>query len=349
MLVALQNVGVAAVPLKVTVLVSCVAPKFTPAIVTGVPMGPETGFRLVMLGAVDVTVNARPLLATPLTVTTTLPVVAPFGTGAVMLVAAQLVGVAAIPLNVTVLVPWLVPKFVPAIVMGVVIGPDVGFRVESVGVGSTVKAIPLLATALTVTTTLPVVAAPGTGTTMLDAVQLVGDAKVPLNVTVLLPWLEPKFVPVIVTLAFTGPEVGFRLVMLGVGMTVNVTPLLAMPDTVTTTGPVVAPTGTGTTMLLAVQLVGVAVVPLNLTVLEPWEPPKLEPVMVTEVVTAPLVGFKLAIFGTVPPPLTAARNAAICMIQSCTLSRTAVALWLPAVETTWSSRMSPSAVIPRLV
>lgn len=105
MLVALQDVGVAAVPLNVTVLVSCVAPKFTPVIVTGVAIGPETGFRLVMLGAVEVTVKARPLLATPLTVTTTFPVVAPFGTGAVILVAAQLVGVAAIPLNVTVLVP----------------------------------------------------------------------------------------------------------------------------------------------------------------------------------------------------------------------------------------------------
>jgi hypothetical protein len=73
--------------------------------VTGVPTGPETGFRLVMLGVVDVTVKATPLLATPLTVTITLPVVAPFGTGAVMLVALQLVGVAPIPLNVTVLVP----------------------------------------------------------------------------------------------------------------------------------------------------------------------------------------------------------------------------------------------------
>lgn len=220
----------------------------------------------------------------------------------------------------------MVPKFVPAIVTGVVIGPEVGLRLESVGVGRTVKLMPLLATPLTVTTTFPVVAPLGTGTTMLVAVQLVGDAKVPLNVMVLLPWLGPKFVPVIVTLAFTGPEVGFRLVMLGVGMTVNVTPLLATPDTVTTSGPVVAPAGTGTTMLEAVQLVGVAVVPLNLTVLEPWELPKLEPVMVTEVVTTPLVGFKLAIFGTVPPPPTAARNAAICMIQSCTLSRAAVAL-----------------------
>jgi hypothetical protein len=51
------------------------------------------------------TVKFIPLLATPPTVTTTLPDVAPVGTGATMLVALQLVGVAAVPLNVTVLVP----------------------------------------------------------------------------------------------------------------------------------------------------------------------------------------------------------------------------------------------------
>jgi hypothetical protein len=51
MLVALQLVGVAAVPLKVTVLVDCVAPKFEPVIVTGVPTGPEVGLKLVMIGA----------------------------------------------------------------------------------------------------------------------------------------------------------------------------------------------------------------------------------------------------------------------------------------------------------
>jgi hypothetical protein len=45
------------------------------------------------------------LLAAPLTVTTTLPVVAPLGTGAAMLVALQPVGVVAMPLNETVLVP----------------------------------------------------------------------------------------------------------------------------------------------------------------------------------------------------------------------------------------------------
>ena len=49
----------------------------------------------------------------------------------------------------------------------------------------------------------------------------------------------------------------------------KVTPLLATPETVTTTGPVVAPEGTGTIMFVALQLVGVAEVPLNVTLLAP--------------------------------------------------------------------------------
>jgi hypothetical protein len=49
MLVALQLVGVAVVPLNFTVLVPCVAPKFAPAIVTDAPTNPELGFKLVML------------------------------------------------------------------------------------------------------------------------------------------------------------------------------------------------------------------------------------------------------------------------------------------------------------
>jgi hypothetical protein len=50
---------------------------------------------------------------------------------------------------------------------------------------------------------------------------------------------------------------------------VKLTPLLAAPATVTTTFPVVAPVGTGTTMEVAVQFVGVAAVPLNVRVLLP--------------------------------------------------------------------------------
>jgi len=130
MLVALQFVGVAAVPLNFTVLVPCVAPKLAPAIVTDVPTTPDVGFRLVMLGPelAAVTVKLTPLLATPPTVTTTFPVVAPTGTGATMLVALQLVGVAVVPLNFIVLVPCVAPKFAPAIVTGVPTTPDVGLR-----------------------------------------------------------------------------------------------------------------------------------------------------------------------------------------------------------------------------
>jgi hypothetical protein len=105
---------------------------------------------------------------------------------------------------------------------------------------------------------------------MLVVLQLVGVVAVPLNVTVLDPGADPKFVPVMVTEVPTAPEVGERLVMLGAVVTVKLKLLLlAVPPTVTTTGPVVAPEGTGATMLLALQLVGVAVVPLNVTVLDP--------------------------------------------------------------------------------
>ena len=86
---------------------------------------------------------------------------------------------------------------------------------EMAGGAETVKVILLLAWPPTVTTTLPVVAPLGTVAAMLVALQLVTLAAVPLKVTVLLPWLVPKFVPVIVTAVPTGPELGARAVMLG--------------------------------------------------------------------------------------------------------------------------------------
>src|SRR4029077_4060616 len=127
-----------------------------------------------------------------------------------------------------------------------------------------------------------------TGTTMLVAAQDVGVAVVPLKVMVLVPLVAPKLVPVTVTEEATAPLVGLRLVTVGVGTTVKLTPLLATPPTVTVTLPVVAPAGTGATMLVADQLVGVAVVPLNRTVLAPCVAPKFVPVIVTDAVTAPL-------------------------------------------------------------
>ena len=133
----------------------------------------------------------------------------------------------------------------------------------------TVNDIPLLATPPTVITTLPVVALLGTGATMLVALQLEGVAVTPLNLTVLVPCVDPKFNPVMVTDAPTAPVLGLSEVMLGELLTVNDAPLLATPPTVTTTLPVVAPLGTGATILVALQLVGVAVTPLNLSVLVP--------------------------------------------------------------------------------
>ena len=69
------------------------------------PTTPEVGFRVVIVGAGSVTVKVEPLLATPPTLTTTFPVVAPVGTVVAMLVALQLVTAAVVPLKVTALVP----------------------------------------------------------------------------------------------------------------------------------------------------------------------------------------------------------------------------------------------------
>ena len=85
----------------------------------------------------------------------------------------------------------------------------------------TAKLTPLLATPPTVTITFPVVAPVGTVATTLVALQLVTVvAGVPLNVTVLLPWLAPKFVPAIVTNVPTGPDAGLTLVIVGGVVTV---------------------------------------------------------------------------------------------------------------------------------
>jgi hypothetical protein len=78
--------------------------------------------------------------------------------------------------------------------------------------------------------------------------------------------------------------------MLGDGMIVKGDPLLAAPNTVTTTLPVVAPTGTVTMMLVVLQALAVpADVPLKVTVLVPCVAPKLIPVMVMDAPTAPEV------------------------------------------------------------
>ena len=73
--------------------------------------------------------------------------------------------------------------------------------------------------------------------------------------------------PLIVTEAATGPDAGERLFIFG--LTVKAMPLLVVPLTVMTTGPVVAAAGTGATMLVALHDAGVAATPLNFSVLAP--------------------------------------------------------------------------------
>jgi hypothetical protein len=113
-----------------------------------------------------VTVNGDPLLATPDTVTTTFPVVAPAGTVTVMLVALQALAAAAVvPLKVTVLDPCGVPKFVPVIVIGVPTGPEVWLSVVMVG-GAVITRVNVLfevagvGTAVSVTSTMMFVKVP---------------------------------------------------------------------------------------------------------------------------------------------------------------------------------------------
>src|SRR5260370_32638227 len=248
--------------------------------------------RAMVFGTTVSTVKLIPLLATPDTVTTTLPVVAPAGTGATMLVALQLVGVASVPLKSRVLVPWVNPKLVPVMGSAVPTAAEVGDKPVMLGAATTAKLIPLLATPDTVTTTLPVFSFNDTAATEIYALSLHDALPISLNCTVLVPWVAPKFVPVMVTDVPTAAEVGDKPVMLGAATTAKLIPLLATPDTVTTTLPVVAPAGTGATMLVALQLVGVASVPLNCTVLVPWVAPKFVPVMVTDVPTAAEVGDK---------------------------------------------------------
>src|SRR6202023_951902 len=191
----------------------------------------------VILDGGALTVKVTPLLATPFTVTTTGPVSAPFGTDVPMLVLLQLPAatVASVPLNLTVLVPCVPPKFAPAIVTPVPTAPDAGVTLVMLGGTGTVKVTPLLATPFTVTTTGPVSAPFGTDVTMLVLLQLPAAtvASVPLNVTVLVPCVPPKFAPAIVTPVPTAPDDGVTLVMLGAAGTVKVTPLLATPFTFT--------------------------------------------------------------------------------------------------------------------
>ena len=109
--------GVAATPLNVRVLLPCVAPKPFPLTLTVLPIPPVVGVTRKMPGP-EATVNGTPLLAVPLIVTTTFPLVAVEGTVVRSCVAVQLETLAVTPLNVSVLKLCELPKLVPVIVTG---------------------------------------------------------------------------------------------------------------------------------------------------------------------------------------------------------------------------------------
>lgn len=108
-------------------------------------------------------------------------------------------------------------------------------------------------------------------------------------------WVVPKLVPLIVTGVPAVPELTERLVMAGAGTTVKTVPAgLDVELLLIMTLPVVARFGTFATTRDGLQLVVVAVLPLNVTV--PDEP-KLNPLIVTPAPTGPEFGTSVVMVG----------------------------------------------------
>lgn len=120
-----HDVTVPFAPAKLTVLPPWLVPNPEPAMMTDDPVLPEVGVMDEMLSP-EVTVKLTPLLATPATVTTMFPVVAPVGTAAMICESLQLAAVAVVPLNLIVLVPCVAPKPAPTTVTEAPIPPFVG-------------------------------------------------------------------------------------------------------------------------------------------------------------------------------------------------------------------------------
>jgi hypothetical protein len=247
-------------------------------------------------------VNFDPLVALPAGVTTViLPVVAPAGTVAVIFVDELTVKVAETPANLTAVAPV---KLVPLIVTEVPTGPLFGEKDVIVGapVAVTLKFVELVSVPPGVVTEIfPVVAPTGTVAVIFVEEFTVNVADVPLNLTAVAP---VKLVPVIVTVAPTGPLVGEKDVMCGAApvVTVKLVELVAVPrGVVTVIFPVVAPEGTVAVILVSELMVNAADVPPNLTDVAPVKP---EPLIVTDVPTGPLVGENDVIVGAAEPPVT---------------------------------------------
>jgi hypothetical protein len=117
------------------------------------------------------------------------------------------------------------------------------------------------------------------------------SAPVVADATVAFDWRASTSAPLIAV----PPTACVTLPVIDPVPTVNVIPLLENAPTPTTTGPLVAPEGTETTILLGLQLVDMAATPLNVT--NPAVTPKLDPETLTDVPAGPDVGAMLVIVG----------------------------------------------------
>ena len=107
-----------------------------------------------------------------------------------------------------------------------------------------------------------------------------------------------KFVPVMVMAAPIAPLVGVKLSRVGVARTVKDPALVPVSTpTVTEIVPVEAPVGTVVVIDVVVEAVTTDGIPLKFTVLSPGVELKFVPVIITVVLSAPLVGLKLSTVG----------------------------------------------------
>lgn len=169
------------------------------------------------------------------------PLLAPFGTMAVIVCASTTVKTAVLLPNITLVA---VVKFVPLIVTCVPTGPLAGVKFAIAGAAITAKLVPLVAKPPGVVTVIGPEVAPAGTVAMIFMPLNLNDALVPLNVTEVAPL---RFAPLIVTDVPTLPLAGVKPVIVGgrCATTVKFVPLCAVPPPVVTAiDPVVAPEGT---------------------------------------------------------------------------------------------------------
>jgi hypothetical protein len=177
MLVELDAVIEAAILLNVTI---GVVRKFVPLMITVVPLIPEVGLKLVIVGVAN---TSKPVLetVTPLVVTDIEPSIAPVGTVVVILVGELRVTLVDVTLLLNFTIAGAV-KFVPVMVIEAPTAPVTGLNPDMVGVGRTSKFIPVRVTPLVIMDIEPSRASMGTVVVIVvdeDGVTLIGVA--PLN------------------------------------------------------------------------------------------------------------------------------------------------------------------------